>query len=297
MTLSELKYIVALARERHFGRAAKVCYVSQPTLSVAVKKLEHKLGVVLFERRSGEVAVTPMGKQVVDQAQRVLQEAEVIEQLVSRKNDQLSSPLRIGAIPTVGPFLYPHLVRELARIAPDMPLVLDEQYTHVLINKLKHGELDLAIVTRPFTEQGVLTLPIYEESFTVLMPSNHPLTSKRQLLLADVEKENVLLLEEGHCLRDQVLELCPGCINSPVDTISSLETTFYMVASGLGVAIVPSSAAEKYSDKLVVSRSIDDAVSSRVVALAWRRSFPRTEALNAVHDALKACGVPGVKKA
>ena len=294
MTLNELKYIVALARERHFGRAAKACYVSQPTLSVAVKKLEQKLGVTLFERRSGEVRVTLLGKEVIAQAQRVLEEAEVIEKLVKKGSNQLSSPLRIGTVHTVGPCLYPHLVSYMARIAPEMPLAFEEKFAHVLAEELKHGDLDLAIVSMPFSAHGLLTLPVYQEEFVVLLPKDHPLGAQERLALTEVAQENVLLLEEGHCLRDQVLKICPECINRAQSSVSSLEATVYMVASGLGLAIVPRSAAERYSNELVVCKPLDEPQDGRVIALAWRRSFPRTEALNAVHTALEACQIPGV---
>lgn len=173
MTLTELRYIVTLAQERHFGRAAERCFVSQPTLSVAVKKLEEELGVALFERSKSSVQVTPLGEKIVAQAQRVLEQSSVIKELANAGKDQLSSPLRIGAIYTIGPYLFPHLIPALTRSAPQMPLYIEESFTANLRRKLRSGELDAIIVALPFTETDVVTKPLYEEHFEVLMPADH----------------------------------------------------------------------------------------------------------------------------
>ncbi len=299
MTLNELKYIVAVARARHFGRAAEACFISQPTLSVAVRKLENELGVELFERRQGEVTVTPVGEQVVAQAQRVLEEAGVIKEIVEHGRDQLVAPLRIGAIYTIGPYLFPHLISELTERAPRMPLIIEENYTHVLAEKLKQGEVDAILISLPFEEHGILTLPLYEESFVALVPSSHPLNAKERLSIADISKEKVLLLGSGHCFRDQVLEVCPDCIrkrNLAEGTTmadlegSSLETIRYMVASGMGVTILPCSAAgaDRFSQRLVSIKRFEDSSPSRIVALAWRKSFPRPQAIDVLREAILA---------
>lgn len=299
MTLNELRYIVAVARERHFGHAAEACFVSQPTLSVAVKKLEEELGVSLFERRKGEVSVTPIGEQVIAQAQRVLEEASSIRQIARQGQDQLDGPLRLGAIYTIGPYLLPHLIPQIAERAPKMPLVIEENYTAALAEKLKRGELDVILISLPFNEPGVLTLPLYREPFVLLLPSSHPLNQQADFDIADLKNEDVLLLGAGHCFRDQVLEVCPDCMRrssndgAPAQTLEggSLETIRYMVASGLGVTILPCSAAgaERFSERLLSIRRFHESAPSRVVALAWRKSFPRPQAIHAVRDAVLSC--------
>lgn len=299
MTLNELRYIVAVARERHFGRAAEACFISQPTLSVAVKKLEDELGVSLFERRKGEVSVTPIGEQIVTQAQRVLEEASGIRQLARQGQDQLDGPLRLGAIYTIGPYLLPHLIPELAVRAPKMPLVIEENYTASLSEKLKRGELDVILISLPFDEPGVQTMTLYREPFVLLLPSSHPLNQHDTFEIDDLRHEDVLLLGAGHCFRDQVLEVCPDCLRrsstegTPAQTLEggSLETIRYMVASGLGVTILPCSAAgaERFSERLLTIRRFDHNAPSRVVALAWRKSFPRPDAIGALRDAVLAC--------
>jgi len=301
MTLNELRYIVAVARERHFGRAAEACFISQPTLSVAVKKLEGELGLSLFERRKGEVSVTPVGERIVTQAQRVLEEASGIRQIARQGQDQLDGPLRLGAIYTIGPYLLPHLIPQLAERAPKMPLVIEENYTAALAEKLKHGDLDVILISLPFDEPGVRTMPLYREPFVLLIPSSHPLNQKKDFEIADLADEDVLLLGAGHCFRDQVLQVCPDCMRraskdgSPAQTLEggSLETIRYMVASGLGVTILPCSAAgaERFSERLLSIRRFDHDAPSRTVALAWRKSFPRPEAIDALRDAVLGCGM------
>jgi LysR family hydrogen peroxide-inducible transcriptional activator len=305
MTLNELRYIVAVARERHFGHAAEACFISQPTLSVAVKKLEEELGVSLFERRKGEVSVTPIGEQIVAQAQRVLEEASSIRQIARQGQDQLDGPLRCGAIYTVGPYLLPYLIPELAERAPKMPLVIEENYTASLGEKLKRGELDVILISLPFEEPGVLTLPLYREPFVLLLPSSHPLNQKREFAIGDLKKENVLLLGAGHCFRDQVLQVCPDCLHPRSNEVGtaqtleggSLETIRYMVASGLGVTILPCSAAgaDRFSERLLKIRRFDRDAPSRIVALAWRKSFPRPDAIQVLRDAVLACDMSCVE--
>jgi LysR family hydrogen peroxide-inducible transcriptional activator len=297
MTLTELRYIVAVARERHFGRAAEACYVSQPTLSVAVRKLEEELGIAIFERGKGEVTVTPAGGLIIAQAQRVLEEASKIHQLSEHGRNQLEGPLRIGAIYTVGPYLFPTIVPELASKAPKMQLAIEENFTAVLTDKLKNGELDVIIISEPYDEAGIQTEPLYTEAFVALLPAAHPLTERESLVTADLEQESVLLLGKGHCFRDQVLEFCPECrkqgshySNSIQSTIEggSLETIRYMVASGLGITILPctASGADRHSQHLYKSISFTDREPSRVIAIAWRKSFPRLEAVSMIRDVI-----------
>jgi LysR family hydrogen peroxide-inducible transcriptional activator len=304
MTLSELRYIVAVARERHFGRAAESCFVSQPTLSVAVKKLEEELGVGLFERGQGEVSLTPAGERIVAQAQRVLEEAGMIRDLASQSKDQLVGPLRVGAIPTVGPYLFPHLVTILVMRAKRMPLIIREGFTLMLADQLKRGDLDVIIISYPFAEAGIQTRPLYDEGFSVLMPKQHPLANHKTIMPEQLRRESVLLLSDGHCLRDQILRICPDCQQKSVqDGVlqrnlegESLETICYMVASGIGITVLPDTAINlnRMPWDLLVSRPLQTKESQRRVALAWRKSFPRPEAINFLWESIRQCNLPSV---
>ncbi|WP_257284671.1 hydrogen peroxide-inducible genes activator [Endozoicomonas sp. SESOKO1] len=302
MTLTELRYIVTLAQEQHFGRAASKCFVSQPTLSVGVKKLEDELGVALFERTRNAVRVTPMGELIVSQAQKVLEEASAIKQLAKTGQDQLSSPLRVGAIYTIGPYLFPHLIPQLAQTAPKMPLYIEENFTAVLRRKLRLGELDAIIIALPFNEPDVLTRPLYDEPFRVLLPGGHPWENRREIDPADLVKEELLLLGEGHCFRDQVLEACPVLASKKESDAlhdgsgieaTSLETIRHMVASGMGISVLPQSAVvdHYYAPNILSTRPFRSPSPGRTVALAWRASFPRPKAIDVLCDALRQCSV------
>lgn len=296
MTLTELRYIVTLAQEQHFGQAADRCNVSQPTLSVAVKKLEEELGVSLFERSKTRVQPTPMGEQVVVQAQTVLEQASIIKDIASAGKDQLGSPLKVGAIFTIGPYLFPRFIPELQSIAPKMPLLVEEGFTATLRQQLRKGELDVIIVALPFTEADVVTQALYDESFVVLLPSSHPLAAKTTLAPDDLTDENVLLLGEGHCFRDQILQALPNIKTNISDDSgnirtapagSSLETMRHMVASGIGITILPESAAgSHYAPDTLVTRPLSDVNAKRTVGLAWRASFPRHKAVDVLRKAV-----------
>lgn len=302
MTLVELRYVVAVARERHFGRAAAASHVSQPTLSVAIRKLEDELGVTLFERGRNEVHLTPVGEQVVDQAQRVLEESDKIRVLAEEGGDPLVGPLRLGAIYTVGPYLLPHVVPLLHERAAGMPLIVEEDYTANLATALRHGELDVAVVALPFDEPGIVTRPLYDEPFVALIPSSHPWHNRERIACADLAAETVLLLGPGHCFRDQVLGFCPDCLESGAGLQrsmqgGSLETIRHMVASGMGVTVLPCTAAgaHSYSQRLVAIRRLAEPVPSRRIALAWRRSFPRGAAVDLVEQAIREAGMSCVE--
>lgn len=304
MTLTELRYVVTLARERHFGRAAERCHVSQPTLSVAVKKLEDELGIPLFERSKSSIRVTEVGQRIIEQAQRVLDQVGVIKDMAQDGKNQLNSPLKVGAIYTIGPYLFPHLLPELRRAAPDMPLYIEENYTASLRQKLRHSELDAIIIALPFEEPEVVTLPLYDEPFVVLLPADHPLTEKEQVTAEEMAKEQLLLLGPGHCFRDQVLESCPPLVDAItkqadngrpelVTEGSSLETIRHMVASGLGITVLPLSAATaiKYQEDILAVRPFAAPVPFRTVALAWRVTFPRPKAIDVLSLAASQCRV------
>jgi LysR family transcriptional regulator, hydrogen peroxide-inducible genes activator len=298
MTLTELRYVVTLAHEQHFGRAAERCFVSQPTLSIAIKKLEDELGVALFERTKSRVQPTPIGEEIVAQANLVLEQTAKIKDMANSGKDQLSSPLAVGAIFTIGPYLLPQFIPHLQTLASKMSLYVEDGYTHTLRKKLRNGELDVIIVALPFSEPDVVTQPLYDESFVVLLPQNHPLTAKTHIDPAELSDQKMLLLGEGHCFRDQVLTTCPNLQHSSESAPnnlraaaegSSLETLRHMVASGLGITVLPESAAISniYSSKLLVTRPFIAPAPSRTVALAWRASFPRHKAIDALRKSIQ----------
>ncbi len=303
MTLTELKYIVAVARERHFGRAAEACFVSQPTLSVAIRKLEDELGVQLFERGGPEVSVTPTGQQIVEQAQHVLEQTNTIREIARQGKDPLSGPLRVGVIYTIGPYLLPGLVRQMISDAPQMPLILQENFTVKLLESLRQGDIDVAILADPFPDQGLMTQALYDESFVIAVPRGHPWASRPQIAAAELKSETMLLLGTGHCFRDQVLEVCPelsrfsqasGGIQKTFEG-SSLETIRHMVASGIGVTVMPMMArSEPADDGLLVYVPFEPPAPLRRVSLVWRKSFPRLPAIESLRQATLRAGLHGV---
>lgn len=321
MTLTELKYIVAVARERHFGKAAEACYVSQPTLSVAIKKLEEELELKLFERSAGEVTVTPLGEQIVQQAQTVLDQAAAIKEIAKRGKDPLAGPLKLGVIYTIGPYLLPDLVRQNIARTPQMPLMLQENFTVKLLEMLRAGEIDCAIMAEPFPDTGLAMAQLYDEPFMAVVPAAHALAARDSVSSEELRDETMLLLGTGHCFRDHVLEVCPefARFSSNAEGIrknfegSSLETIKHMVAAGMGVTLVPrlSVPAEalpaakprgrgKEPEPIVRYLPIVDAQGrappTRRVVLAWRRSFTRYEAIAALRNAIYACELPGVTR-
>jgi LysR family transcriptional regulator, hydrogen peroxide-inducible genes activator len=304
MTLTELRYIVAVAREKHFGRAAEACFVSQPTLSVAIKKLEEELDVKLFERGANEVSVTPLGEEIVRQAQSVIEQAANIKEIAKRGKDPVSGPLRLGVIYTIGPYLLPDLVKQAIDRVPQMPLMLQENFTVKLLEMLRTGELDCAIVAEPFPDAGLAVAPLYDEPFMVAVPTSHPLAKRSSISAEELKKETMLLLGTGHCFRDHVLEVCPeyARFSSDAEGIrksfegSSLETIKYMVASGMGVTVVPQLSVPKDAQSHVRYIPFIDPIPTRRVVLAWRRTFTRYEAIAALRNAIYACPLEGVHR-
>ncbi len=308
MTLTELKYIVAVARERHFGRAAEACFVSQPTLSVAIKKLEEELDVKLFERGASEVSVTRLGEEIVRQAQHVIEQAAAIKEMAKRGKDPVSGPLRLGIIYTIGPYLLPDLVRQAIARVPQMPLMLQENFTSKLLDMLRSGELDCAIMAEPFPDTGLAIAPLYDEPFQAAVPAAHPFAQRDKISAEELKNETMLLLGTGHCFRDHVLEVCPEYARfaSPNSNAgegfrksfegSSLETIKYMVASGMGVTVVPQLSVPSEIQTHVRYIPFSDPVPTRRVVLAWRRTFPRFEAIAALRNCIYACPLPGVKR-
>ena len=304
MTLTELRYIVAVARERHFGRAAEACHVSQPTLSVAIKKLEEELDVKIFERGSNEVSLTPLGEAIVRQAQSVIEQAQGIREIAQRGKDPLAGPLRLGIIYTIGPYLLPELVRHAIDMTPQMPLILQENFTVKLLDMLRTGELDCAIMAEPFPDTGLAIAPLYDEPFVVAVPAAHPFAQRQEISAEELKSETMLLLGTGHCFRDHVLEVCPEFARFSSDTEgikksfegSSLETIKHMVASGMGVTVVPQLSVPREPQPHLVFIPFAAPVPSRRVVLAWRRSFTRYEAIAALRNAIYACELPGVAR-
>ncbi|MDH5287995.1 MAG: LysR substrate-binding domain-containing protein [Betaproteobacteria bacterium] len=292
MTLNELRYVVAVAQELSFGRAAAKCFVSQPALSVAIQKLEEELGAPLFERGKSEVSVTSVGARVVEHAQRVLEEAARIREIAQAGRNQLAGPLRLGVIHTVGPYLLPDLVPALHERAPLMPLEIEENLTDNLEAALKSGRIDAAIVALPFDPPGVATQMLYEEPFQAVVPLGHKWAKRRSVRPDELAGEHAILLNVGHCFRDQVLDACPELNRSAaaITRTNSLETARNMVASGLGITVLPRDAlTPKYHSRLIVPVPFARPAPSRRVALASRRSFPRPEAIEALRAAVADC--------
>ncbi len=292
MTLSELRYVVAVATEKSFGRAAQRCFVSQPALSVAIQKLEEELDVRLFERGKSEVTLTPVGGRIVEQAQKVLEEAALIKGIAQAGRNQLVGALKLGVIYTVAPYLLPDLIPALHVLAPQMPLDLEENLTVHLEAALKSGRVDAAIIALPFAPPGVVTEFLYEEPFQVVVPAGHKWAKRKNIRPDELAAEHPILLNVGHCFRDQVLDACPELnrAEAHVTRTSSLETVRNMVASGLGVSVLPRDAmTPKYYSKLIVPVPFSAPVPSRRIAVAWRKSFPRQLAVGAIREAVAAC--------
>ncbi|MDR2208157.1 MAG: hydrogen peroxide-inducible genes activator [Azoarcus sp.] len=300
MTLTYLRYLVALARERHFGRAAERCRVSQPTLSVAIKKLEEELGTQLFERAANDVRITEIGRRVLAQAEKVLIDVNHIHEIATTGKDPLVGPLRVGVIYTIGPYLLPHLIPMVHQHAPHMPLIIQESYTANLTDALKCADLDVIIISLPFAEPGIVTQPLYDEPFRALAPAQHSWVNQKEITPRMLADEQLLLLGAGNCFRDQVLEICPDyqSDNSLQHMLegSSLETIRHMVSTGFGVTVLPSTAADELeaNNPLIAVRPFAHPEPTRRVALAWRVTYPRSGVVDTLRMAILGCSLPGI---
>lgn len=290
MTLSELRFVVAVAKERNFRRAAEKCYVSQPALSLAIKKLEEDLGVQIFERSRTDINPTPIGEKIIEQAIKAIEEVNYIREIAKQGNNQLSGSFRLGLIYSVGPYLLPEIIPILRQSAPDMPLDIEENLTTQLETQLKNGVIDAAVVALPFDVAGINTLPLYDEKYVVMVPVGHHWANRTSVSADELADENVLLLNSGHCYSHQVLQACPDLSRKgQVLQGNSLETIRNMVASNLGITVLPSSAAtDRYLNPLVKVIPFLAPVPVRRVALAWRKSYARELAVVCVADAIKA---------
>lgn len=296
MTITELRYVIALAQVKHFGKAAKLCYISQPTLSVAINKLESELGIAIFERNRNTVEVTDIGKQIIAQAQRTLDEIAKLKDIAKKGCSHTNTPLKVGAIHTIGPYLFPHLVQKLKNISPDMPLYIQEDYTANLHTKLIRGELDVIFISLPFNSPGIVTHALYDEPFVILMRKDHLLNKKNAVKASDLKAEEMLLLGEDHCFRNQVIKACPNCYSESTmqKTVegTSLETLRHMVASGMGLTVLPSTATQiEYYQSILCTKQFLGKIPKRRVAMAYRVSFTRPKAITALMQGIKACSI------
>ncbi len=288
MTLIELKFIVAVAQERNFRRAAEKCFVTQPALSLGIKKLEEELGVMIFERSRTDVAPTEIGMRIIEQAIVVLEQAANLKEMAKLGVNQLDGLFKLGMIHSVGPYLLPEIIPILRNTAPNMPLEVEENLTANLEIQLKNGVIDAAIVALPFDVPGVQCQALYDERFTVVVPSTHYWTLRKVISAEELSDEKVLLLNSGHCFSNQVMQACPELSRKgEVLQGNSLETIRNMVASNLGISVLPASAtAEKYHNPLIKVIPFADPAPVRRIAIAWRKSFTRNQAINAIRDAI-----------
>ena len=297
MTLSELRFIVAVSRERNFRRAAEKSFVSQPALSLAVKKLEEELGVQIFERSHSDISMTPIGEQIVQQAIRALEEANRIKEIARQGNNQLIGALKLGVIYSVGPYLLPQIIPTLRVSAPEMPLDVEENLTATLETQLRNGVIDVAIIALPFDVAGIQVQPLYEETFVVAVPIDHPWAIRSSIEAEELADEKVLLLNSGHCFSNQVLQACPSLSKKgEILQGNSLETIRNMVASNLGITVLPSSAVDsRYTNPLIKVIPFAAPVPTRIIAMAWRKSYSREQAVEKVMEAILGIDAQGIK--
>ncbi|MBL3599108.1 MAG: LysR family transcriptional regulator [gamma proteobacterium endosymbiont of Lamellibrachia anaximandri] len=288
MNLRDLKYIVAVANSSHFGHAAERCHVSQPTLSGQIRKLEDELGITLFERTKRSVAITPVGETIVAHAREILEQAETIRQLAQSHQDPLVGPLRIGAIMTLSPYLMPLILKPLRDRLPQMQLVLSEEMTETLLERLRKHEIDAALIATPVDAGEFSTIPLFDEAFWLAHPRNHPFQEKKNITQKDLDNTELLLLSEGHCLADQAMEVCHMKARAEQGDMAdlhaaSLETLLQLVGVGFGCTLVPDLAVQgiRMNDKDIITRRLQQKDAYRRVSLVFRRSFPRRQALDA----------------
>jgi len=287
MNLKDLKYVVSVAESHHFGKAAELCFVSQPTLSGQIKKLEEELGVSLFERTSRSVEVTPVGEMILNHARQILDQVNVIEQVAQTFGDPLAGPLRVGAIPTLSPYLMPLILMPLKNKHPQMKLVLSEEMTNTLTTRLRNHEIDAALIATEVDEQEFGVMPLFKEPFWLAYPCDHPVSRKSEIGRADLDGADLLLLAEGHCLAKQAMDICHKNRKDQGDMAdlraSSLETLLQMVSAGFGSTLVPALAMRgSWTSNEGISTcklKLNDA--HRCISLIYRKSYPRQKALDA----------------
>lgn len=289
MSLTELKFIVAVAQERNFRRAAEKCFVSQPALSLAIKKLEDELKVTIFERSRSDVRLTEIGEKIVEQAEKVLEETARIKQLAELGKNQLKGTFKLGLIHSIGPYLLPEIIPILRKSAPEMPLEVEENLTANLEMQLKNGVIDAAIVALPFNVVGLQFKALYDEEFDVVVPVTHHWATRKHINPSELSNEKVLLLNSGHCFSNQVTQACPELSRKgEILQGNSLETIRNMVASNLGITVLPCSAtAARYNNPLIKVIPFAAPAPTRRIAIAWRKSFVRLEAVEKIAESIK----------
>ncbi len=302
MTLTELRYIVAVSQKNHFGKAAQACFVSQPTLSIAIKKLEEELGIRLFERSSkNEIRITEIGQQIINQAKIVLQQTQILGEIAQQGKDPLAGQFKLGVIYTIGPYLLPSLIPRLRETAPNLKLIIEENFTVNLFQSLKQGTLDAIVISYPFDEAGIETAALYQEPFVVALPRNHEWRNREQIKPEELVSQDLMLLGAGHCFRDQVIEACPNCMSGDSELTrtfegGSLETIRHMVAAGTGITVLPSTSLlhSQHHESLIETRPFTRPIPSRTVAIAWRKHYPRKEAITTIRETIQASPLEGV---
>jgi len=293
MNLRDLKYFTTLAETRHFGRAAARTFVSQPTLSGQIRKLEEELGVALFERTTKSVALTPLGEALLPHARRAVEEADALLQQARAHRDPLIGPLRVGAIPTLAPYLVPLILEPLRKRYPELKLVLSEEITTVLIERLLRHELDTALIATPVEDSELEARPLFEEPFWVALPRRHPFVHKDPITRRDLESLDMLLLADGHCLAQQAMDICRLADRKDSGDhadlrAASLETVLQLVGAQMGATLVPALALRGawMTDAGVIARPLKVPDAFRRITLIWRKSFPRPAAINALADVI-----------
>jgi len=289
VNLKDLKYVVAVAETGHFGKAAEKCFVSQPTLSGQIRKLEQELGVVIFERTNRSVKITQVGQEILEHARQMLEQADSIKQIAQARKDPMAGPLRLGVIPTLSPYLMPLVLAPLKRSYPALRLVLSEEMTESLLDRLHNHELDAALLATPVNDADLDCLPLFDEPFWVAYPPSHRFYHQQSISRKDLENSELLLLTEGHCLANQSLALCQ--LKTRQDTgemadlrASSLETLIELVATGHGVTLIPALALRGgwITGRGVMAQALDLPDAYRRIRLVFRRSFPRRQALESL---------------
>ncbi|HEX5055518.1 MAG TPA: LysR substrate-binding domain-containing protein [Gammaproteobacteria bacterium] len=297
MNLRDLKYLIAIAKHRHFGKAARECFVSQPTLSTQIKKLEDELGVILIERNNKQVLLTEVGEQIINKARQILKNVDEVREIATQYKDPDSGRISLAAIPTLAPYLLPHIVPSIRRQLPNMQIMLYELQTAVCVRRLENGELDAALLALPFDEGSLRHEPLFEESFVVATSPGNPLARRKHLKLMDLAGEEILLLEEGHCLRDQALDLCNKIDAREIAGFraTSLETLRQMIASGIGTTLIPKLAT---ADKTSNQHSIrympfeEEPAPSRSIVLAYRDTYHRVPVLKKLASIIRDTAQP-----
>ncbi len=287
-TLKQLKYLCALAKTRHFGNAAKACHISQSTLSAGILELEDNLGTVLVERSNKRVILTPLGEEFVERSQAVLNEVEDLLGLCDASREPFSAKMRLGVIPTIAPFMLPGLLNNLRKKHPRFQLFIREDLSSNLIDALNIGELDILLLALPYPMEGVEEMPLFDEQFLLCYPRDHPLGERRTLHTRDLQGQDLLLLEDGHCLRDHALQACKLKSNqiSVAYSATSLNTIVQMVANNIGITLLPEMAldARILSGTHARTRPFSEAGVSRSIGLAWRQKTPRSKEYRALGE-------------